>query len=233
MAAFDDHISPTRSGDLRGQYEKQLSGKPAPEKAKTHGKLAPIVSKDKVKVKKTSIFRKLGDVFIANDPVTVRQRVFDTIFVPSIQDLLMEMAWGGLSMLFYDRPVRPRGRGRGYHDIYEDRQRGGTRITREGDKNDNKISSGRFGTSRLIDQLEFYEYADAKELFDGIMDVMDEYKVVSIADVMDLCEKDHTYADNYWGWTNLSSMSIKGTGGAFTIIFPRAKDISNFVSKED
>ena len=231
--AFTEQYGPQKSNDLRGRYEQELNTGPKKGKIKPHGKLKPVMEKGKVKVKKHSLLKKFGDVFIATDPETVREQVFNDIFVPSIQDMLMDMAWGGLSMLFYNGSPRGgrRRRGRGYHDIYEERQRGGSKITRESDRNDIQVRSNRIGTSRLIDQLEFDEYSDAKKLFQEIMDAMEEYGVVSIADVLDLCEHDHTYADNYWGWTNLSSMSIKSIGGAFTIIFPRAKDISNFVGK--
>lgn len=200
----------------REQFERGKS-----DKKDKPDKFEPVVSG--VKQRKSGLGKKLADVFIANDPAYVRDYVFDRIFVPAVQDTLLDMVWGGLSMLFREGDVRAPKRGRRgsyYHDAYEDR--GVSKITREGPSRGSERHSG----TRRIDDLEFEERTDAEEVLERIMALAEEYGNVAIADVFDICDMDHSYTDRDWGWDEeaLSKVKVERLGrGKYTIYFPRAR----------
>lgn len=224
--AFDDNISSSASErKAREDYERRRGerGKDRGDRKEKPEKFEAVVSGNKVKTKKAGIGRKLRDIFIANDPYTVAEDVFDKIFVPSIQDLLLDMAWGGLSMLFHDGgSIRPR-RGRRssvYHDAYDDRRE--SRVSRVGDSE----RSERHSRGRSIDDLEFEDRGEAETVLEKAVDILEEYEVVSIGDVLDLCGQDHAYTDEDYGWTDLSKARVERLGrGYYTIYFPKARRI--------
>ena len=202
--AFDESL-PTSASERKAHedYERRRGG------------TAVVLAGDKTKKEK------LRDIFIANDPIDVINDVFDRIFVPSIQDLLLDMAWGGLNMLFHEGgSVRPR-RGRrssSYHDMYEDRRE--SRVSRVGDSE----RSERHSRGRSIDDLEFDSRAEAETVLERCLDILEEYEALSIGDGFDLCDQDHAYTDDDYGWTDLSKARVERLGrDHYTIYFPKAK----------
>lgn len=225
--AFDESL-PTSASERKAHedYERRRGGTAvvlAGDKTKKEkpDKFEAVVSRDKVKTKKTGVGRKLRDIFIANDPIDVINDVFDRIFVPSIQDLLLDMAWGGLNMLFHEGgSVRPR-RGRrsgSYHDMYDDRRE--SRVSRVGDSE----RSERHSRGRSIDDLEFESRVEAERVLEKCLDILEEYEAISIGDVLDLCDQDHAYTDEDYGWSDLSKARVERLGrDYYTIYFPKAK----------
>ena len=194
----------------RGQ---EIAKKEKPEK------FDPIISG--VKTRKSGLGRKLSEIFIANDPVTVSDYVFNKIFVPSVQDLMLDMVWGGLSMLFREGEIRAPKRGNRssyYHDSYSDRN-----ASKTGSEGYSRGSERLSGT-RSIDELVFYDLADAEDVRDKRGDMIEEYGNISIGDVLDLCDIEHSFTDNDWGWTDLSKVKIERLGrGRYTLYFPKAR----------
>lgn len=207
----------TNERRAREQYERRngIAKKDKPEK------FDPITTG--VKTRKAGLGRKISDVFIANDPVVVSEYVFDRILVPSLQDLMLDIVWGGLSMLFRGGELRaPKSGRRGsfYHDAYDNRN-----SSRNGLEKPNR-GPERPSRGRRIDELEFDDRAEAEEVLEKVCDMMDEYGNVSIGDVFDLCDIDHSSTDLDWGWNDedLSRMRVERLGrGYYTIYFPKAR----------
>ena len=222
--AFSDTIQPHRNDGVaraRSQYgnvtEVSVTASDKPEK------FDPVV-KNKIKVKKNDgLLTKLKDVFIANDAETVREYVFRKIFVPGAIDIFMDMVWGGMNMFFYEEPLSDarRGRRRGYGESrYSDTSSG--RVSRTGPSE----RSERVSSSRRIDQLEFDDMAEAEEVLEMCYTILDKYKVLSIADVLDICNEEHSHTDCNWGWEDRGNARVRRLGrGIYTINFPRARRI--------
>lgn len=212
---FSDGVS-SNERRAREQFERGKT-----DKKEKPDKFEPVVSG--VRQRKSGIGKKLADIFIANDPAYVKDYVFYKICVPAVQDTLLDMVWGGLSMLFREGDVRAPKMGRRssfYHGAYD--ERGSSKITREGPSRSSERHSG----SRRIDDLEFDERADAEEVLERVMALAEEYGNVAIADVFDICDMDHSYTDRDWGWDAeaLSRVKVERLGrGKYTLYFPRAR----------
>jgi len=94
---------------------------------------------------------------------------------------------------------------------------------RRGDRHDERDrqpsrSRGRFD----LDSILFRRGDEAAEVLDGLCDLLEEYEQVTVADFYDLAGVEGgTWADQKWGWDNLSKAHCTHTRGGYTIVLPR------------
>lgn len=66
---------------------------------------------------------------------------------------------------------------------------------------------------------------DAQQVMDGLHDILDQYKAVSVSDFYDLVGITSTFTDNQWGWLNLNASGISRVREGFRIELPRPVSI--------
>ncbi len=59
-------------------------------------------------------------------------------------------------------------------------------------------------------------------ILDNMFEILDRYKVVTVADLYDLAGERGRYTDNKFGWTDISSASVVRIRDGFVIKLPRA-----------
>lgn len=76
------------------------------------------------------------------------------------------------------------------------------------------------------DKVVFRTRAEAESVLDALLDALDEYHIVTVADLYDLSGEEPSPTDYLYGWSNLRSARVdRVSGGAFTIILPKASPI--------
>lgn len=77
-------------------------------------------------------------------------------------------------------------------------------------------------TSREVDVV-FDTRAEAEEVLSKLIEYIQEYKVTSVADFMELIGKTGSFKENNYGWTDLTKASVKIIkGGKYIIDLPKA-----------
>ena len=177
-------------------------------------KLTPVV-RGNVKVKKEPISRKFADTFLADNMENVKSYVFNDVIVPAITDAIVDALTSGIGMLFKGNPSAGRrvNKSQGSRTNYTSYSREDSRQQRRTPTRD------RHGYVDII----FDTRADAQEVMDCLDEVLDKYKVISIADFYELAgaSDQSTYTDRNYGWYDLSGMVITRDRDGYRIKLPK------------
>lgn len=168
-------------------------------------------------VKKSSLSKKIGNGFIEGDGKTTLNYLLWDVLIPSTKEMLYNMFMNAVSMTFFgDRrnPDITRNRGSSYRQDEKPyyNYRGSTSIN---DRNYQRR------TQTVIDDIILYDKIEAENVLDRLLDIIDQYQVVRVADLYELVgmKTDHTYSQNY-GWDNLSSASVERVREGYLLKLP-------------
>lgn len=168
-----------------------------------------------VTVKEKSVIRKVFDIFFAKDLEDVGDYLVKSVIVPEMRDILYSLIDKGTQMFLYGEarskrsPSTPGAVRVNYNKYYDQ-----SRPTEPTPKSRNGMN---------FDNVTFEEIADAEEVLNQMIDILEDYKSVSVADFCDLANIPDEYTDRKYGWTNLSRAEVRRTsGGEYYIKLPKA-----------
>ena len=81
-------------------------------------------------------------------------------------------------------------------------------------------SRGRYGYD--YDDIILDTRKEAEEVLDRMDDLIDNYGVVSVADLYDLVGISGNYTDNKYGWTNLRNADVQRVRDGYLLKLPKA-----------
>ena len=186
-----------RSKEVEGKEERQ--------------KLTPIAQG---KTKKKSEVKKCADVFIAEDVTSVKDYILMEVLLPAAKKAISDIVTNGIDMILYGE-ARSKSKNResrvSYTKYYNDRERDYDRPTR---------SRGRYGYD--YDDIILNTRREAEEVLDRMDDLIDNYGMVSVADLYDLVGISGNYTDNKYGWTNLRNADVQRVRDGYLLKLPKA-----------
>lgn len=176
-----------------------------------------VVSKSARASKKGPIKRFFSKIF-ADDFDDIKTNIISDTLLPAIRDMIFDAIMGGLSMSLY-----------GSTYAATNKRRSGTSVINYGKiSTSNSYSKDRLRdrreSSAVMEDLVFDSREDALSVLDGIMDLMETYDLVSVADVYSLAGFGTTPTDNKYGWDNpgdLAKMKIVRSGRDWCLKLPR------------
>lgn len=165
--------------------------------------------------KKKSGMRKFADEFISEDAKNIKSFVFGEVLIPAVKKAISDIVTNGIDMILYggSRPGNkqlPSGQVsyRKYYDSGSYREPRSSRAAYSAYSQDDIILSSR---------------GEAEEVLDRMNEIIDMYKVVSVADLKDLVGVTGLYTDNNYGWTNIGNAEIiRLRDGGYLLKMPRA-----------
>ena len=188
-------------------YEKQKS------QATEKKKIEPVV-KGKVKTKKRSGIKKLSDVFISDDVNNIKNYIFMDVLVPATKKAISEVVTSGIDMLLYGETGRSSKRGSGnkisYSSFY-DRDRRDSRT----------VSGNRYSNRFDIDEIILESRSEAEEVLLQMDQLIDSYKMVSVADLYDLVGMSCDYTAQKYGWTNIRNAEVVRVRDGYRLKLPK------------
>lgn len=174
-------------------------------------KLQPIAQG---KTKKKSEVKKFADVFIAEDVTSVKDYILMEVLLPAAKKAISDIVTNGIDMILYGE-ARNKSKGResrvSYTKYYNDRERDYDRPQR---------SRGRYGYD--YDDIILNTRREAEEVLDRMDDLIDNYGMVSVADLYDLVGITGNYTDNKYGWTNLRNADVQRVRDGYLLKLPKA-----------
>ena len=188
------------------------------EEKKERVEQRPVV-KGNVKIKKEPLSRKFCEVFLSDSLENVKSYLFYDVIVPIVKDLLSSMIGNGSDMLIYGRSRGSRRGGSSDRENYSRISRGSNIGRSEG------VIRGNPGGRHSYKDIIFDSRGDAREVLDCMQDILDRFKMVSVADFYELAhaEECETYADRKYGWFKLDDAEIVRDRDGFRIILPRTE----------
>lgn len=183
-------------------------------KAQAERPKAQKVASGKVTTRKRGLGKALAESFTGEERKNVGEYIIFDVLVPAAKMALVE----GLGMFLgvdirssrsplSRRDSSPRAPKVSYGGYFDD--------ARGGRRSDTRRSYD------LID-VKFESRSDAINVLNQLIDILDEYRMVSVSDYYNAAGIDATYVDDDYGWTNLHNAIITPVrGGEYVIDFPR------------
>ena len=148
----------------------------------------------------------------------VKSYILMDVLVPAVKKALSDIVKDGVDMILYGETNRNRKNGntsrvnyRGYYDREERRDR----------------PSSRSRDYLDYDEIIFDARGDAEAVLDAMNDIIDQYGIVSVADLYDLANLDHPpYTMNKYGWTNIAGAKAMRVRDGYALKLPRAVPIN-------
>lgn len=162
--------------------------------------------------------RKITDMFISEDASNVRTYVVMDVIVPAFKKLVYDIFTDGIDMILYG--------GTG----------GGSRKTSSGSKvsyrkyyderhNDRDRRESRYSDRNRFDydDIEFESRGEAEAVRMEMLDCIDRYGTVSVADMYDMAGLSAPYTSSKFGWSSIRTAEVKRVrGGKYIIDLPKA-----------
>ena len=179
-------------------------------------KVEKVVS-GKTSTKKKSGMRKLSDTFLSEDVSNVKSYIFSEVLLPAAKKLVSDIVTNGIDMLLYGEIKNKKGNSSkvSYSRYYDDR-RDRSRDYRS------PVVRNNFD----YDEIIFETRGDAEAVLDAMYDILNQYKVVSVAELYDLASiTTHNYTCNNYGWIDLRGSSVVHVRDGYILKLPRALSI--------
>ena len=178
-------------------------------------KIQKRVSKP-AKTKKKGELRKIAEEFIVDDVKNIKTYVITDVLIPTIKDTIWDILTNTLDMFLFNGTKDHRKRGKSspkisYRDYYDSKN----------DRGRNYEIRDRFD----YDDLEFDSRGEADAVLTGMLETIDQYGVVSVADMYDMADVTAPYTGKRYGWTSLRNAEVVRVRNAYIIKLPKAKPI--------
>lgn len=170
-------------------------------------KVEKVVSGE-VKTKKKNSVSKLADVFMPDDVSDVKSYIFTDIIVPGIKKAIS----AAVNAFLYGRNGAKDDRSsttnayRASYRSYYDTPRESKPVQRR---------------SYTPDDIVIPDRGEAEAVLRSMHDLIGRYRIVTVADMCELCGVPSNYTDNNYGWTDLGRAEVVGTRDGYMIRLPR------------
>lgn len=195
-----------------------MNYQPNSHKSKTETKETPEKQIEKVttgvvKTKKKSGFQKLADVFISEDASNVGSYIVGDVLIPVIKKAVSDIVTNGIDMILYGESGRGKKNTNASYVSYNSYSK------RDDDRRGDRVRSR---SSYSYDDLIFDTRGDAEEVLSRMDDIIEEYKMVSVADLYDLVGHSGNFTDHKYGWMNLRNAKVVRVREGYIIELPKA-----------
>lgn len=199
----------------RASKEKKEKNKPENAPAEPR-EIKPVVSKSAKEAKKGPIKRLMAKLF-ADDFDDIKTNIVSDTIIPALRDMLFDAVSGGLSMVLYGETYSSHKYRKSKSHIDYGKISSGPGSSRERRERKSELSSS-------VEDLAFEYREDAVAVLDEIMEIMETYDMVSIADVYSLAGIPTQHTDNKYGWDNpadVAKMKIARSGRDWVLKLPK------------
>lgn len=198
---------------------EQAQEEPTPKK-----ELSKVIAGDVVE-KKPGPMHRVRSIFFGGEFKDVMSYVFWDKMVPGARDMAFDLVKDGAHRMFYGSAPRrdPRGPRVNYGGMYDRpaRRLGPPPSTRLPDQPPRGLRQNR----RESNDIVLASRDDAQSVLDTMIECVDKYEVVSLADLYELVGLPQSHVDQKWGWTYLSSANIRQIRDGYLLELPPMEEI--------
>lgn len=148
---------------------------------------------------------------ISEEAGNVKNYILGDVLIPALKKAISDVVTNGIDMILYGETGHT-SKNRGSKISYIDYGRS----YRDRDRRDYRVASYDY------DDLVFETRGEAEIILDNLYEILDRYKVATVADLYDLAGERGRYTDNKFGWTDLGTASVVRIRDGYVIKLPRA-----------
>lgn len=190
----------------REAQKEGLAEKPKVEKIVTGG----------VRTKKKSELSKFKDVFIAEDMENIKNYILMDVLVPAFKKAVSDIVRNGIDMLLYGEVGSDKRSSTSSKVSYRSYY----------DRNNDRSSNHRAKTAYGYDDIVLDSRGEAEEVLDKLEELIETFKIASVADLYDLVGISCDYTANNYGWTSLRSASVVRVRDGYLLKLPKAMPLN-------
>lgn len=173
----------------------------------------------KAHVREKGKAQKFADIFISEDAANVKNYIFKDVFVPALKKLVSDIVKDGIEMVLYGGTGRGGRKTGGFRDDY-------VPYNRYSDHRDGRVAGyDNRRTNYSYNDIVLENRGEAEAVLSRMDELLEQYGVVSIADLYDLVGEPHNYTDCKYGWMNLRSAEAVRVRDGYMLRLPRALPI--------
>lgn len=198
---------------------------PNSHKSKEEAKTTDVVPSEKKKVQKvvngkvktkSNEKRKLANMFISEDATNVKSYIIFDVLVPTIKKTVFDVVTDSLDMILNGGTGGKKhksGNKISYRSYYDD-------------KKEDRVGSGYRARSRFdYDDLIFDSRSECEAVREQMVDLIDVYGFVTVADMYDMADIPAPYTSNKYGWTNIRTAETVRVRDGYVLKLPKAMPI--------
>lgn len=168
------------------------------------------------KIKKKSEARKFADVFIAEDAHNVKSYLFSDVMIPALKKLVADIIQDGIEMILYGGSRRSERRSAGFRaDRYD--YSSCSRDSRDSRRRRDDHSRSGYN----YDDIVLSTRGDAEAILDRLDELIEMYKMASVADLYELAGLPDKFTDHDYGWTSLRNARVEHVRDGYLLKLPR------------
>lgn len=184
--------------------------------AKQEKKVDKVVS-GKTATKKKNGFAKAAESILPGDAKSIGSYILMDVLVPAIKKAISDIVCNGINMLLGESPTKRSGGSVpaarvSYRQYYQDPER-------------RDYARPRAQVGYSYDDVVFETRADAELVRNSMVEMLDHFQVVSVADMLEMSGLKSNYTDNKYGWMDIraiESAEIMRSGDGYILKLPRA-----------
>lgn len=159
--------------------------------------------------------RKLASMFISEDATNVKSYIVLDVLIPTIKKTLFDVVTDSLDMILNGGTGKRHKTGNkvSYRSYYNDKQ--------NDDYSNNYKSRNRFD----YDDLIFGSRGEAEAVREQMIDVIETYGFVTVADMYDMADLAAPFTSTKYGWTNIRTAETIRVRDGYILKLPKAMPI--------
>ena len=207
-------------------YQSNANKDRDPRDPKPEKKIEKVVTGEVVQRPK-SIGHKFKNIFFGGDARAAARFVTSDVLLPALRNLIVDMTSKGIERVVYGESSYRR-----RPSDYRPRIQYNTPVYyRTPDPRDvrgpNLPDQGRPYRTRRREPNDIIlgTREEADDVVEQLMDVLDKYQVVSLADLYATLGVEGSYIDNKWGWTYLNNLEVRQVREGYLLDLPPLEEI--------
>jgi hypothetical protein len=208
--------------DYQGNSKKNESkGAPPPKD------LGKVVTGEVI-VKPKSLTSRIKSLFFGGDVDSAARYVTSEVLLPALRNLVVDTISRGADRLVYGDSGYRRRAPTGYAPRVQYNNpinRAASRTAYLPDQRPVDRWSRGNASSKSFDNVIVGTKEEADTVVENLINVVEMYEVVSVADLYELLGLASTHVDNKWGWTHLGSIEVQQVREGWRIEFPPLEEI--------
>jgi hypothetical protein len=162
--------------------------------------------------------KRFAETFIQGDARSVREAVFWGLVIPKVKDVFLDAAWESLQVMLFGSSRSGRSTSGSSSYRYEARH-SPDRVLRPDRDRSSMSRSAR--ASHDFREILWETRVQAEEALDVMEAAIDQFDMVSVADLYDLAGQKAEFTDQDFGWTDLRDSVVRKVRGGYIIDMPR------------
>lgn len=196
-------------------------------KKKEKTQINPATPVTPVVTEKPEKGNKVAQSFFSDNLANVGQYLVYDVIIPAAKDTLSSLTKSFVDMMLYGETKADNIQKSGSRSYVSYNGYSHSRDTRTlRDSNMNR-STARYNrrAAHDFDDLVFATREDAELVLDRMVDMLEDYGLVTVASFYNLSGVSSQHTDNSWGWDNLGSATIVPTWNGYALHLPRPINI--------